>query len=153
MHLEWLEPEMEGESLEATELARVGVLHERLEVSAEGFQPALDELKASRGYVEQDEVQLHAEMDGLDEICAKFADEHLHTDDEVRFVLDGEGIFDIRSADDRWMRVTVEKGDLIVVPADLHHRFFLTPKQQIRCVRLFKDASGWVPHYRKAAGT
>ena len=42
----------------------------------------------------------------------------------------------------------VEQGDLLVVPANLHHRFFLTDRKQIRCVRLFKDASGWVPHYR-----
>ena len=68
--------------------------------------------------------------------------------DEVRFVLAGEGIFDIRAADGRWMRVAVEAGDLIVVPADLYHRFFLTERQQIRCVRLFKDAAGWVPEYR-----
>ena len=58
------------------------------------------------------------------------------------------GIFDIRAADGRWMRVAVEAGDLIVVPADLYHRFFLTERQQIRCVRLFKDAAGWVPEYR-----
>ena len=78
-------------------------------------------------------------------------DEHLHTDDEVRFVLAGEGIFDIRSADDRWMRVEVEAGDLLVVPANLHHRFFLTDREEIRCVRLFKDSAGWVPVYRQAA--
>ncbi len=46
------------------------------------------------------------------------------------------------------MRVTVEAGDLIVVPKDRHHRFFLTETKQIRCVRLFQDSSGWVPHYR-----
>jgi len=37
------------------------------------------------------------------------------------------------------------------VPANLHHRFFLTDTKAIRCVRLFKDSSGWVPHYREAA--
>lgn len=63
-------------------------------------------------------------------------------------MLEGDGIFDIRSRDDRWMRVVVEVGDLIVVPAKRHHRFLLTDKKDIRCVRLFKDASGWVPHYR-----
>jgi 1,2-dihydroxy-3-keto-5-methylthiopentene dioxygenase len=46
------------------------------------------------------------------------------------------------------MRVVVEPGDLIVVPARRHHRFMLTEKKSIRCVRLFKDQSGWTPHYR-----
>ncbi len=48
------------------------------------------------------------------------------------------------------MRVTVERGDLIVVPKNRHHRFLLTDDQQIRCVRLFKDRAGWTPHYRRA---
>ena len=56
----------------------------------------------------------------------------------MRFVLEGEGIFDIRSRDDRWMRVVVEQGDLIVVPKDRHHRFMLTETKTIRCVRLFR---------------
>lgn len=150
MELTWLEPHA-NEPIEPTELEGVGVVHERLEVSPDDYQPTLDRLKAARGYVEQDIIELRPDTDGLDAICAKFADEHLHTDDEVRFVLEGEGIFDIRSRDDRWMRVRVQKGDLLVVPANLHHRFFLTDAKTIRCVRLFKDASGWVPHYREAA--
>ena len=33
--------------------------------------------------------------------------EHLHTEDVVRFIVSGGGIFDIRSNDDQWMRVEV----------------------------------------------
>lgn len=148
MKLEWLEPTTATETPARTELDRVGVLHERLQVSAEDYQPTLDRYKADRGYLEQDIVELNPQTPNLGQICAKFADEHLHSDDEVRFVLEGEGIFDVRSADDRWLRITVQKGDLLVVPANLHHRFCLTQQQLIRCVRLFKDTTGWVPHYR-----
>ena len=151
MKLQWLEPRSAGESIDERELERAGVLYERLPLEGDAFQPTLDRLKAERGYVEQDIVELHPQTPNLDTLCAKFIDEHLHTDDEVRYVLEGEGIFDIRSADDRWMRVVVEAGDLLVVPAHLHHRFLLTDKQHIRCVRLFKDKSGWVPHYRATA--
>ena len=147
MKLAWLEDVTSPCTLD--DLIAVGVLYEHLAVDPVAYQPPLDALKSDRGYVEQDEVELSPDTDNLDAICAKFADEHLHTDDEVRYVLEGEGIFDIRSTDDRWMRVTVETGDLIVVPANLHHRFLLTEKKHIRCVRLFKDASGWVPHYRQ----
>lgn len=41
----------------------------------------------------------------------KFAAEHLHTDDEIRFILGGKGYFDVRDAtSDTWIRVEVEKG-------------------------------------------
>lgn len=151
MKLQWLEPQESQPSLRVSDLEAVGVLAERLELAPDAFQPGLDELKAERGYVEQDIIELQPDTPNLDALCAKFVDEHLHTDDEVRFVLEGEGIFDLRSEGDRWMRVTVEPGDLLVVPANLHHRFLLTERKHIRCVRLFKDTSGWVPHYRHAS--
>jgi 1,2-dihydroxy-3-keto-5-methylthiopentene dioxygenase len=143
MQLTWLDSDA---PIADAELARVGVVHERL--SLDDHQGALDELKRARGYLAQDVIELRPDTPNLEVVCNKFKDEHLHRDDEVRFVLAGEGIFDIRSADDRWMRVKVEAGDLIVVPADLYHRFVLTDRREIRCVRLFKDAAGWVPEYR-----
>ncbi len=151
MKLEWLEPAAQTPACTKDDLQAAGVLHERLEVDPDAYQPPLDRLKAERGYAEQDIIELRPETPGLEALCAKFIDEHLHTDDEVRYVLEGDGIFDIRSVDDRWMRVTVEQGDLLVVPANLHHRFMLTERKHIRCVRLFKDSAGWVPHYRDQA--
>ncbi len=132
-------------------LLEEGVHYESLSTEPSAYQPAMERLKSERGYVHQDEVELRPELPNLDEICAKFDGEHLHDEDEVRFVLEGEGVFDIRSRDDRWMRVKVEVGDLIVVPARRHHRFELTASKTIRCVRLFRDPSGWVPRYREAA--
>jgi 1,2-dihydroxy-3-keto-5-methylthiopentene dioxygenase len=148
MRLEWLEPQADSPTLDVEHLRRNGVTYERLELADDAYVSRLAELEHERGYVEQDIVALAPTTENLAAICAKFAAEHLHTDDEVRFVLAGEGIFDIRDDADRWMRVTVEPGDLIVVPKDRHHRFFLTDSQQIRCVRLFQDSAGWVPHYR-----
>jgi len=149
MKLSWLESPQSA--VDSDELARIGVHHERLEVDPEDYQPAMDRLMAARGYVTQDIIELVPETPGLDQLCDKFKGEHLHTDDEVRFVLAGAGVFDLRSADDRWLRAEVEAGDLLVVPAGLYHRFFLTDERQIRCVRLFKDSSGWTPVYRDAS--
>lgn len=150
MHAIWLEDERQA-PIEAGTLLAEGILYEALPTDPAGYQPTLDELRERRGYIEQDEVALRPDMPNLDAICAKFAPEHLHDDDEVRFVLDGAGIFDIRSTDNRWMRVTVTEGDLIVVPAKRYHRFFLTDSKHIQCVRLFKDTAGWVAHYRDGA--
>jgi 1,2-dihydroxy-3-keto-5-methylthiopentene dioxygenase len=141
----WLEQHVE---ITAEELNRNDVYYTALSTDEANYQSALDQVKRERGYIEQDQVALAPSTPNLDAICAKFVDEHFHDDDEVRFVLEGEGIFDIRSRDDRWMRVLVERGDLIIVPKDRHHRFMLTDQKNIRCVRLFKDSSGWVPRYR-----
>lgn len=135
-------------AISAADILAEGIHFEQHPVDAAVYQAPLDALKADKGYVEQDEVALSPATPGLDGILEKFVGEHLHDDDEVRFVLDGAGVFDIRSKDDRWMRIEVEPGDLIVVPAKRHHRFMLTEAKTIRCVRLFKDQSGWVPHYR-----
>jgi 1,2-dihydroxy-3-keto-5-methylthiopentene dioxygenase len=146
MRAYWLDS---GVDIEPQYLRMQGVLNEELPLEPDGYQPRLDELRERRGYGTQDQIELRPETENLEAICAKFKDEHLHTDDEVRFVLEGEGVFDIRSQDDRWMRVVVEAGDLIVVPENRNHRFFLTDSKTIRCVRLFQDPAGWTPVYRE----
>jgi 1,2-dihydroxy-3-keto-5-methylthiopentene dioxygenase len=147
MRAHWLDRD---EAISPTQLNEQGVYYAQLSTDEASYEAPVDAFKAERGYIEQDVIALRPDTPNLDAICAKFVDEHLHDDDEVRFVLEGEGIFDIRSQDDRWMRVVVEPGDLIVVPKDRHHRFLLTDAKTIRCVRLFRDTSGWVPRYRAA---
>lgn len=149
MQANWLTDDQLGAAIDVETLRNQGVLYELMDTDAETFQPGLDAVKGERGYIEQDEVALRPDNPNLAEICAKFDREHYHDEDEVRFVLEGEGIFDIRSEDDRWMRIVVREGDFIVVPAKRHHRFMLTAAKNIRCVRLFRDTSGWVPHYRE----
>jgi len=150
MKANWLDDDVVGDSIPVDVLAGEGIHYQRLATEPSVYQAPLDTLKQANGYIEQDEVALSPDTPNLDAICEKFIGEHLHDEDEVRFVLDGAGVFDIRSRGDRWMRVEVEKGDLIVVPAKRYHRFFLTSAQHIHCVRLFQDKTGWVPHYRAA---
>jgi len=108
----------------------------------------LDAIKREQRYVDQDVVELSPEMPNLDEICARFDQEHYHTEDEVRFVLEGGGIFDVRDDTDHWVRIEVTEGDIIVIPAHKYHRFYLTEQRRIRCMRLFANHDGWAPLYR-----
>lgn len=54
-----------------------------------------------------------------------FYREHIHTDDEIRLVVDGSGYFDARDLKDesKWVRIFVKKGDLLIIPAGAFHRF------------------------------
>jgi 1,2-dihydroxy-3-keto-5-methylthiopentene dioxygenase len=134
-------------SYAADDLRKFGVLHWRLPVA--GSEAEIARIKSSRGYVDQDEISLSKETANLDTICAKFDKEHFHTLDEVRFVVDGEGIFDVRDSSDQWVRIEVDAGDLIIIPANKFHRFYLTSAKTIRCVRLFLNNEGWAPLYRQ----
>jgi mannose-6-phosphate isomerase-like protein (cupin superfamily) len=48
--------------------------------------------------------------------------EHLHENDEVRFVTNGSGYLDLRDKQDRWIRFKMEKNYLSIVPTGAYHR-------------------------------
>ena len=139
-----------AQPLAAAELKTHGILSWSVPPDEAARQAAIETIKREQGYVDHDFIELDAGTPNLDAICARFDREHSHTEDEVRFVVDGEGIFDVRDAADRWIRIEVSEGDLIVIPARKHHRFYLTGQKRIRCMRLFVNHDGWSPLYREA---
>lgn len=111
------------------------------------FADEVARISAERGYKSADVISLWPDTPNLDVILAKFDREHLHTEDEVRFVVSGRGIFAIRSSDGEFYDIEVQPGDLLAVPEGTKHYFTLCDDRHIQCIRLFTDMSGWVAHY------
>ncbi|MFK7873354.1 MAG: cupin domain-containing protein [Oligoflexales bacterium] len=112
------------------------------------YKDDIQRLKQERGYKAEDVIAINPDTQGLDETLKNFRREHIHTDDEVRFVVEGVGVFHVYSADEqRRYTVRTEAGDLIVIPAHRKHSFELTEKRSIRCVRLFMNDQGWKAIY------
>jgi 1,2-dihydroxy-3-keto-5-methylthiopentene dioxygenase len=107
----------------------------------------IDELKARGGYVTADVIDVKADTPGLDAMLARFNSEHWHDEDEVRFIVEGRGLFHIHPSQGPVFAIEVEAGDLIRVPKGTHHWFDLCADRRIRAIRLFQDPSGWTPHY------
>jgi 1,2-dihydroxy-3-keto-5-methylthiopentene dioxygenase len=111
------------------------------------FRSEIDDLSARRGYVTEDVISLSSATPNLDDLLNNFIKEHHHTDDEVRFIVSGHGIFAIQGPNGRFVDVELEPGDLISVPENYRHYFTLMEDKQVVAVRIFKAKEGWVPIY------
>ena len=109
------------------------------------------ELKDNKGYTTRDMVVIHEDIPGLADMLAKFDKIHLHTDDEVRYILAGKGYFGFVEPDGKQFLLEVAAGDYINVPANAEHWFELKDSQRIKAVRYFIDTKGWTPVYTQRA--
>jgi 1,2-dihydroxy-3-keto-5-methylthiopentene dioxygenase len=110
----------------------------------------IEALKRKGGYVTADVIDVRPDTPNLDMMLAKFSREHWHDEDEVRFIIEGRGLFHIHPKTGPVFAIEVEAGDLIRVPRGTHHWFDLCVDRRIRAIRLFQDASGWTPRYTES---
>src|SRR5690349_21812768 len=111
------------------------------------YAPEIERLKSEGGYVTADVIDVSSATPGLDAMLNRFNTEHWHDEDEVRFIIEGRGLFHIHPDSGPVFAIEVEAGDLIRVPRGTHHWFDLCGERRIRAIRLFQDVSGWTPHY------
>lgn len=121
------------------------------EMILEAYAEPIEKLKSEGGYVTADVINVRPDTPGLDVMLAKFRSEHWHTEDEVRFIVHGSGLFHIHPAEGPVFSIEVEKGDMINVPRGTLHWFDLCGERTIRAIRLFQDVGGWTPQYTESA--
>ncbi|MBI5137749.1 MAG: cupin [Nitrospirae bacterium] len=144
------------------QLADIGVLFERWRADRElGPAPAQDQvlaayadpvarLKALYGFQSADVISVAPDNPAKAELRAKFLREHTHSDYEVRFFVQGRGLFYLHP-DQRVFGILCAAGDLISVPAGARHWFDLGETPSLSCIRLFTTPEGWVADYTGSA--
>lgn len=147
----------ENDSAICAELAALGIDYEKWSLDRVGadaspdevlsaYSEEIEEMKRRGGYVTADVIDVNAATPNLDTMLAKFDKEHTHSEDEVRFILAGRGIFFL-NINGRVASVEVGPGDMLRVPRGTTHWFTLCEDRRIRAIRWFQDTTGWTPHY------
>ncbi|KAM8914628.1 acireductone dioxygenase isoform 2-T2 [Spinachia spinachia] len=113
--------------------------------------PELELIRKEQGYSYMDIISIHRDtLANYEEKLRMFFEEHLHMDDEIRYILDGQAYFDVRDKDERWIRIAMAKGDLITLPAGIYHRFTLDRTNYTKAMRLFVGEPVWKAYNRPA---
>jgi 1,2-dihydroxy-3-keto-5-methylthiopentene dioxygenase len=140
------------------ELASVGIRFERWEAhqplqpgaSQEeilaAYRDSVDRLMREKGFRSVDVIKMVPDHPQKVELRNKFLSEHTHSEDEVRFFVEGQGLFNIHKQG-QVFAVLCEKGDLIGVPDGTPHWFDMGPQPRFIAIRLFTNTEGWVAHF------
>ena len=148
---------IENETEIRSELAALSIDYERwsldrvaTDASADevlkAYSLEIDEMKRRGGYVTADVIDVTPETPNLEAMLSKFDKEHTHSEDEVRFILAGRGVF-FFALENGVASVEVGPGDMLRVPRGTRHWFTLCEDRRIRAIRWFQDTSGWTPLY------
>ncbi len=107
----------------------------------------LEPFMKKSGFQSADVINVHPKTENIETIRQKFLKEHTHSEDEVRFFVDGEGKFWFNFDDGEVACLTCVKGDFLAVPKGYKHWFDLAPKYHVKAIRIFSNMEGWVANY------
>ena len=128
-------------------LEKKSLSDEEREIVLKNLDVYFQQLQESAGYQSRDLIVLHDDIPNLSTLLRKFERAHTHDDDEVRYIVEGEGVFGFTRPDASQVELLVESEEYINVPKDTEHWFYLTKKTRIKAVRYFTTTEGWTPVY------
>lgn len=140
------------------QLNAAGVRFERWEANQElgdapepetvlaAYQHEIEKLVAEKNYQSWDVISMRANHPEKAALREKFLSEHTHGEDEVRFFVEGAGLFCLH-LDGKVYQVLCEKNDLISVPAGTPHWFDMGSQPNFTAIRIFDNPEGWVAKF------
>ena len=80
-------------------LASLGLLNRTFPTDSANSRDRLEDLAASRNYSNRDEITVSPSAMGAvyEDKIKMFFNEHMHEDEEIRYILEGAGYFDVGS--------------------------------------------------------
>ncbi|KAI0266881.1 Acireductone dioxygenase [Gloeopeniophorella convolvens] len=134
--------------IEKLEALKVRLWKVPVDDEGKGWEEHIARISKENDFKNNDTISVTREGlgDEYEEILKEFFDEHLHEDDETRFVVKGAGYYDVREhPTDEWIRMYICKGDLVSIPKGIYHRFMLDEQNEIAGLRLWKNVPNWTP--------
>ncbi|MCJ1376747.1 1,2-dihydroxy-3-keto-5-methylthiopentene dioxygenase [Loxospora ochrophaea] len=136
-------PHDSGINVSATDLVALGVTHSFAVPQTAAADTLVARLASERTFAHEDEITYAPAVMGqaaYEAAIAETWEEHIHDEDEIRYITRGSGYFDVRKSDDtNWVRMKVVAGDAIVLPKGIYHRFFVDENDDVTMTRLFKS--------------
>lgn len=143
------------------QLAAIGVQFERWatdhalsdanpETILASYDTEIKQLSTVYGFQSVDVISLTPEHPDKTALRQKFLAEHIHDDFEVRFFIDGSGLFFLH-VNDQVYALLCECGDLISVPANTPHWFDMGEAPNFKTIRFFTRTDGWVAQFTGSA--
>jgi len=115
------------------------------------YSHELEPFMQKHQYINWDVINVHKETPNIEAIRAKFLSEHTHSEEEIRFFVDGEGEFFFHLKESQEVfSLLCQRGDFISVPAGFTHWFDLAPGYFVKAIRIFKTQEGWVANYTQS---
>lgn len=112
----------------------------------QAYNQQIDRLNQEYGFQSSDVIGMQPNHPDKAALRQKFLSEHIHDDFEVRFFIEGRGLFTLH-VDNKVYCILCEQGDLISVPAGTKHWFDMGENPDFKCIRLFTTPEGWVAKF------
>lgn len=110
------------------------------------YRDKVDLLMRENGYQSVDVLRMFPDNPKKGELRKKFLNEHTHSEDEVRFFVEGSGLFYLHR-DGKVFIVLCEEGDLISIPPNYTHWFDMGDSPHFTAIRFFINTDGWIAHF------
>jgi len=107
------------------------------------YAPEIARVQQGGGYATVDAIRLNPDHPDRIALRQKFLAEHTHSEDEVRFFVEGQGLFCLH-IEGEVLQLVCQQNDWIAVPAGTRHWFDMGPEPRFCALRFFNNSEGWV---------